>query len=316
MILTCPACTTRYFADDSAIGPDGRNVRCAACGHSWFVEGQLLLEQTAPDDLLPSPRASARAPLSRAEVERMRQAADPDSPTAKIRAKEHERRRQAGLRAAAIAWGGAGVTLAATASAAVAFHEDVAKVWPQAASAYAAFGMQVNTYGIEFGDLQVDRDYEGPTPVLVVSGTLRNLTAEPKGAPVLLFSLRDEGKAEVYRWMVSMEGEVLSPGGAAAFSTIIENPPIQAEELEATFATAKEIRAGGTPVMPIGRRGASPFMTPPDGPAVPLEEPVVGDEDGPPVASGDAGPSVPVIRAGPLDPSAADGAVTLAALRR
>ena len=37
MILTCPNCETQYFADDSTIGESGRTVKCAACGHSWFV---------------------------------------------------------------------------------------------------------------------------------------------------------------------------------------------------------------------------------------------------------------------------------------
>lgn len=38
MIITCPKCETRYSVPDSAIGTDGRTVRCANCKHSWFVE--------------------------------------------------------------------------------------------------------------------------------------------------------------------------------------------------------------------------------------------------------------------------------------
>lgn len=39
MIIACPACATRYVVPDSAIGVDGRTVRCAKCRHSWFQEG-------------------------------------------------------------------------------------------------------------------------------------------------------------------------------------------------------------------------------------------------------------------------------------
>jgi predicted Zn finger-like uncharacterized protein len=35
MILTCPSCGTQYVVKDGAIPPEGRQVRCAACKHSW-----------------------------------------------------------------------------------------------------------------------------------------------------------------------------------------------------------------------------------------------------------------------------------------
>lgn len=38
MILTCPACGTRYVVKDGAIPQDGRQVRCASCKHRWHQD--------------------------------------------------------------------------------------------------------------------------------------------------------------------------------------------------------------------------------------------------------------------------------------
>ena len=38
MILTCPNCATQYVVKDGAIPPQGRQVRCASCKHSWHQD--------------------------------------------------------------------------------------------------------------------------------------------------------------------------------------------------------------------------------------------------------------------------------------
>ncbi|WP_454797762.1 zinc-ribbon domain-containing protein [Novosphingobium lindaniclasticum] len=48
MIIACPACSTRYAVPDSALGVDGRTVRCAKCRHSWFQEGPEAAAEEAP----------------------------------------------------------------------------------------------------------------------------------------------------------------------------------------------------------------------------------------------------------------------------
>lgn len=61
MILVCPNCATRYIVPDEAIGVNGRQVRCAACKHSWFQEGPEL--PLRADQLAPAAPASAPAPV-------------------------------------------------------------------------------------------------------------------------------------------------------------------------------------------------------------------------------------------------------------
>ena len=60
MIIACPACTTRYVVPDSAIGPEGRTVRCAKCRHSWFQEPNL--PEAAPEPVVPPADFAATAP--------------------------------------------------------------------------------------------------------------------------------------------------------------------------------------------------------------------------------------------------------------
>ena len=53
MILTCPSCGTQYAVKDGAIPEGGRNVRCAACGHSWHQDPEQ-----------PSPGEAEQLPVS------------------------------------------------------------------------------------------------------------------------------------------------------------------------------------------------------------------------------------------------------------
>ena len=62
MIIACPACTTRYVVPDSAIGIDGRTVRCAKCRHSWFQEGAVPEQMAPPPPPAPPPPAPPPPP--------------------------------------------------------------------------------------------------------------------------------------------------------------------------------------------------------------------------------------------------------------
>lgn len=65
MIIACPACFTRYVVPDSAIGIEGRTVRCAKCRHSWFQDGPRI---EAPVTAEPVPAPQTPAPEPRPET--------------------------------------------------------------------------------------------------------------------------------------------------------------------------------------------------------------------------------------------------------
>jgi predicted Zn finger-like uncharacterized protein len=80
MILTCPSCGTQYVVKDGAIPPGGRQVRCAACKHSWHQDSDNLAgdadnapppigEGEAPSTPPPQPEAVESEPLVESEAQ-------------------------------------------------------------------------------------------------------------------------------------------------------------------------------------------------------------------------------------------------------
>ena len=89
MIIACPSCATRYVVPDSAIGVDGRTVRCAKCRQSWFQAGpeQPLppagrpIEAAAPPPPTPPAAAPSQAETVPSAAEPAGSAADVTAPT-------------------------------------------------------------------------------------------------------------------------------------------------------------------------------------------------------------------------------------------
>jgi predicted Zn finger-like uncharacterized protein len=73
MILTCPSCGTQYVVKDGAIPPEGRQVRCAACKHSWHQEQEGEAASATLDEPAPvedaQPGAEPEPPVERAEAD-------------------------------------------------------------------------------------------------------------------------------------------------------------------------------------------------------------------------------------------------------
>jgi len=96
MILTCPNCGTQYVVKDGAIPPQGRQVRCASCKHSWHQEPDAdadpeptaVEEESLVEATMIEPRSGPEAEERAYEEALVDEAAEPSAPTVEADALE------------------------------------------------------------------------------------------------------------------------------------------------------------------------------------------------------------------------------------
>lgn len=229
MILTCPECATRYQTDAAHFAPDGRKVRCAKCGHVW------LQAPPAPE---PEPEiAHIEAPEPEPEpVVPQRAAYAPAAVTAPAaHAAPKPRGRWAERLGLAFGWAALAGIVIAVAWSAVRFRQDIAGMWPQSSSFYAALGMHVNTRGIDFQNKSAHLETEDGQDVLVITGKLVNITSHELTVPQIRVSLSDADKRELYHWNFAAGVSTLGPGQSASFRTRLPSPPAAMKHIELRF---------------------------------------------------------------------------------
>ncbi|WP_293611240.1 MJ0042-type zinc finger domain-containing protein [Ponticaulis sp.] len=232
MILTCPSCSAQYFADDKAIGAQGRTVRCASCSHSWYVRPELSLEEEI-----------SKADFSREKVERQRQAmgttSAPTAPHLAIREKKFARQANGARMAAIGAWAGTAAIFFAIGGAAIVNRDAVVRMMPEASSAYAMVGLEANPFGLEFADVSADRELEGTMPVLTVSGSILNVSNRAQIVPNVRVDLRDDLGVQVESILITPDESSVVPGGEVYFTTRLDSPSLAAYDLAVSFVQSE-----------------------------------------------------------------------------
>ncbi|MEE2526004.1 MJ0042-type zinc finger domain-containing protein [Hyphobacterium sp. HN65] len=225
MILSCPSCETRYRANPSAIGMNGRRVKCAACGHIWTArnEEEPVLEPIDPIPPKPEPEPVAEEPVRKA-------------PHRAFRERAEQRRQEQIRKAAAGAWGGLAVAIAGVFAVGFLFRADIVSAWPQASSAYAAVGIEANAYGVMIESLEIERGEEHGIPTVVLTGEIRNIDRQARMAPALQGRLLSQSGQPVLEWTVVVDGDIMAPGERRAFRSVVTDPPENASEAEVSLA--------------------------------------------------------------------------------
>lgn len=220
MILSCPACSTRYLVDPALLGPDGREVRCAKCGNQWL--------QTPPEDLPEPP------PLPPLEPE-IRSIPDDVVPGEAAATNLPAIPRPPSRRSSGVAWALL-LLLIGIFVGGFAARQEIVAAWPPAARLYERLGLATESYDAVLAVRNGSSAYqqEEGKPVLVVQGEVVNISSALQAVPKLRASLRENGR-EVQSWIFEAAQSRLLPGEAASFVTRFKEPSPAATDLTITF---------------------------------------------------------------------------------
>jgi hypothetical protein len=126
----------------------------------------------------------------------------------------------------------------------VTWREHIVEFLPQTASLYAAIGLPVNLRGLAFENIRMSRAEQEGTGVLVVDGSIVNVTGRPVEIPRLRLAVRNEAKREIYAWTALPSRAILAPGDALPFRSRLASPPADAREVQVRFFNRRDLVAG------------------------------------------------------------------------
>nr|WP_300998366.1 FxLYD domain-containing protein [Hyphomonas sp.] len=134
-----------------------------------------------------------------------------------------------------MSWVVIGVIFVALTGAFFFFRNEVVKAWPQSASVYRLFGLEVNRFGLEFEGVVHTRTFNDTIPIVTVTGRAVNVAKATIETPGVRVDLKDEAGEIVATRFSYVTPVELAPGAAGQFGVVVEPTPIESYEIELTF---------------------------------------------------------------------------------
>ncbi len=242
MILECPECSTRYLVPDSAIGAEGRTVRCANCRHSWFQSPpDLVVPPTSPAPIPPTVGDASVAPAVEAlpvplpppPPPLVEPYVDPTTDYQEFDAFAHRPpfrpRRNTARR-----W-----TIIAVAAGLLMLVAIAAILWLGAPGLGARLGLPIGSVEspLRLRDNPIERrELENGSELFAVSGQVTNPSGERQRVPDIRAELRDAQGRLVFSWTITPQQRSLAPGAAIDFNSAKLDVPSNSKRLELSFA--------------------------------------------------------------------------------
>lgn len=114
-------------------------------------------------------------------------------------------------------------------------REQVVRTMPDTAAIYERLGLPVNLRGVEFRDVKGANEIVDGVVVLVVEGSLVNITGRAIDLPRLRLAVRDASGREIYTWTATAPKARLEAGEAAPFRSRLASPPPDGASVEVRF---------------------------------------------------------------------------------
>ena len=235
MIVSCPACATRFSLDASLLGPNGRNVRCAKCGHRWKQEPAPPIEPVSLEPETPTPASEEPAQMTAPGLAALLGGREEKpAPAAKVvippKLKPAAPKRKVGLWPWILALG----IVCGLAVAAYIYQGPISRMFPAAQDIYQLLGIGGTDPARELliGNLKSEQR----SGFLSVRGDVFNPTEVPLKVPPLMLSAQDgNGKPIGEAFMFRTQESEIAPGETITFRMPFENPPEGMKGFSITF---------------------------------------------------------------------------------